>query len=409
MTHAPDKAMTVVCVASYFKGNDFLNECKRQGCRVILITREKLLSADWARESLDGVITVANNAPPDEYLRAISQAARYFKVDILVALEEFDVITTASAREHLCIDGLGSTQARLYRDKLAMRMRAREAGLIQPPFVSLFNYQEIGEFMERFAPPWVIKPRADASAMGIRKLYEVEDVWRTINMLDEREDTRERASYYLLEQFIEGDVFHVDSLVSEGRVAFAGVNRYAHPPLEIAQEGGVPISYTVKYSAPERKRLLTANRRLIKSMGLSHGVTHAEFIRGAVEGQFYFLEIAARVGGAHTSETLEAASGINLWREWARVEIAAHSNLAYEPPPMRRDYAGIALSLARQEHPDTCQFTDPEIVYRVRKPNHVGLIVRSPKQNRVLELLDDYARRFTEDFMMVLPPQEKPD
>ncbi len=40
--------------------------------------------------------------------------------------------------------------------------------------------------------------------------------------------------------------------------------------------------------------------------------------------KFYFLEIAARVGGALTSLTLwKAASGINLWREWARLEIGA--------------------------------------------------------------------------------------
>jgi hypothetical protein len=35
--------------------------------------------------------------------------------------------------------------------------------------------------------------------------------------------------------------------------------------------------------------------------------------------------------------------------------------------------------------------------------------VRSAKQERVLELLKRYSRRFTEEFMMVLPPQEKPE
>jgi hypothetical protein len=65
--------------------------------------------------------------------------------------------------------------------------------------------------------------------------------------------------------------------------------------------------------------------------------------------------------------------------------------------------------LARQEYPDTTAYNDPEIVYRVKKKHHAGLIVRSLKLERVSELLDDYGRRFAEDFVAVLPPMERPE
>lgn len=411
MSPQQDHKITVVCLASYFKGSEFMRECERCGARVVLITREKLLGADWPRESLSAVVTVPDNAAPEQYLHSVAQVARRIKIDLLVALEEFDVITAAHAREHLGIGGMTITEARLFRDKLMMRVRASESGILQPQFVPLFNYQEIGEFMERVAAPWVVKPRGDASAMGIRKLREPEEVWRSLDELDAHQEVHEKSTHYLLEQFIPGDVFHVDSLVSGSQVVFAGINRYAHPPLEIVQGGGVPVSYTVKYNSPDRRKLLNANRKLIKALGLRHGVTHAEFIKSEEDGEFYFLEIAARVGGALTAETLEAASGVNLWREWARLELAAHEaqEEAYELPCAREEYAGIALSLARQEHPDTSGFTDPEIVYRVKRPNHVGLIVRSTKQERVLELLGEYARRIAKEFTIVLPPQEKPE
>jgi biotin carboxylase len=402
------REISIVCLASYCKGHEFLRECKRLGCRVILLTREKLLHQDWPRESLDAIITVANDAAPDEYIEAVCEVARRVSVDLVVALEEFDVLTASRIREHLCLQGITRTMARLFRDKLAMRFAAAQAGILEPQFVRLFNYQEIGEFMERVPAPWVMKPRTIASAIGIRKLHRAEDVWRTLDILDAHTELHEKSQDYLLEQFIPGEVFHVDSLVNRSGILFAGVNRYAHPPLEIAQGGGVPISYTVKYDSPDQKRLLRANRKLIKTFGLTHGVTHAEFIRSAETGKFYFLEIAARVGGALTAETLEAASGLNLWREWARVEVAAHEGRAYQPFVERRDYAGIALSLARQEYPDTSCFTDPEIVMHVHVPHHVGLIIRSTQQERVLELLTAYARRFQEEFTMILPPQEKP-
>ena len=76
--------------------------------------------------------------------------------------------------------------------------------------------------MERVPGPWVIKPRSDVSAIGIRKVSEPEEVWRAIDEMNERENLRERASYYVLARFIPGEVFHVDSVVNDGKVVFAG-------------------------------------------------------------------------------------------------------------------------------------------------------------------------------------------
>jgi hypothetical protein len=176
----------------------------------------------------------------------------------------------------------------------------------------------------------------------------------------------------------------------------------------VAHGGGAYISKTIAHGSPEKKQLLEINRRLIKAMGLDYGATHAEFIKSEADGKFYFLEIAARVGGAYIADVLEAASGINLWREWARLEVEADSATRAKLKP-RKEHAGIILSLARQEYPDTTSYDDPEIVYRVKKKHHAGLIVRSAKLERVDELLDDYGRRFVDDFIAILPPLERPE
>ncbi|HLN97203.1 MAG TPA: hypothetical protein VK208_01850, partial [Pyrinomonadaceae bacterium] len=126
------------------------------------------------------------------------------------------------------------------------------------------------------------------------------------------------------------------------------------------------------------------------------------------------------------ADVLEAASGLNLWREWARIEIADGEIRRQEqtpgavlqvdrrtrlgsrkPKPSRNEYAGIVLSLSKQEQPDTSAYDDPEIVYRVKKKHHAGLIVRSRKLERVEELLMQYAARFADDFVAVVPPLEK--
>lgn len=408
MSQTQTRDSTVLCLASYFKGNDFLREAKRQGWRVILLTREKMLKEDWARESLDDIALVPDDADAGIYLYAIGQLGRPQKIDRIVALEEYDVETAALAREHLCLEGMNGSTSRTFRDKLTMRVRAKAAGIRVPEFVHVLNYQEVGEFMQRVESPWVMKPRSDVSAMGIKKLEYSEQVWRTIDMLDSRERLRERAPFYLLERFVPGDVYHVDSLVRSGEVIFAGVNTYARPPMEVTNQGGVYISRTVEHGSHDKAALLEINRQLVKALGLVNGAAHAEYIKSKADGEFYFLEIAARVGGAYTAEVLEAASGFNLWREWARLELTRDGE-EYTLPPTREDYAGIALSLSKQEWPDTTAYDDPEIAYRVHKRHHVGLVVQSAQLNRVQELLEQYAHRFTEDFSAVLPPLERPE
>lgn len=406
MVDSTKRPLNIICLASYFKGNEFIRECKRQNCRVTLITKERWRDEDWACESLDEFITLPDNATPEIFLHTVSQLARPRKLDHIVALEEYDVTTAAMIREHLRLPGMGSTTARLFRDKLAMRVRALEAGIRVPEFVHVLNYQDVGEYMERVSPPWMLKPRSDVSAVGIKKLEDSEQVWRAIDALDAREVLHERSPYYLLERYVAGEVFHVDSLVANGKVVFAGANRYGQPPMDVAHHGGIFISHTLKHGSKDERELFKLNRKLIETLGLKRGVAHAEFIKSAADGQFYFLEIASRVGGAYIAETLEAASGLNLWREWAKIEIAG-SDGAYKVKPERKEYGGVALSLARQEYPDTSGYTDAEIFYRARKAHHVCLVVRAAKHERVVELLDDYARRFTEEFGAVVPPLER--
>lgn len=402
-----DGPLNVICFATFFKGGDFMRACKAEGCNVILVTKEKMLPEDWPREVLDEVFALPNDAPVELFLDLVAHIAKTRTPDRIVALEEFDVVVAALAREHLCMRGMNSSTAKMFRDKYSMAVRARSAGLVVPEFVAAINNDEIADYLERVPPPWVLKPRSDVSAIGIRKLDTAGEVWKAIEELNQREALRERASYHVLARFIAGEVFHVDSLVSDGRIAFAGVNKYGRPPLQVAHGGGAYISQTIPHDSADKKKLLEINRRLIKAMGMETGATHAEFIKSDADGDFYFLEIAARVGGAYIADVLEAASGVNLWREWAKLEVADSAAKPKLKP--RKEHGGIILSLAKQEFPDTSAYDDAEIAYRVKKKHHAGLIVRSKSHERVSELLSNYASRFENDFIAVLPPLERPE
>jgi membrane-associated protease RseP (regulator of RpoE activity) len=236
-------------------------------------------------------------------------------------------------------------------------------------------------------------------AIGIKKVANRGELWDVIGALgDARAD-------YVLERFVPGDVYHVDSIVFDRRVVFAVASHYATPPMAVAHEGGIFVTRTLAAADPIARGLLDLNQRLLNAFGMQRGVSHTEFIRAA-DGTLNFLETSARVGGAYIVDVVEAATGINLWKEWARVEIAGEHG-TYSPPASRDDAAGIALSLARQEWPDMSAYTDEEIVFRVSKRHHAGLIVRSPDPDRVTALLDSYVTRFYKDFHAFAPLPER--
>ena len=393
--------LAILCISSYEKGQEFLRACKQEGCRVFLLTIEKLRDANWPRESIDEFFYMPEELPVDDLIKAVSYAARTRPIDRIVALDEFDMENAAALREHLRIPGMGLTTMRYFRDKLAMRGRAKEAGVAVPEFVHALNNDSLKEFMARVNPPWLLKPRSQASGIGMKKVHAPEELWALLERLGDRQ------SFYLLEQFIPGEIFHVDSVVSEGKVVFSEAHAYGKPPLDVSHEGGVFTTRTLPRASGEAKSLQKVNRELIQEMGLVRGVTHAEFLRANHDGRFYFVEIAARVGGAYIADVVEAATGINLWREWARLEIGAGKK-PYTIPEVKRDYAGVIISLARQETPDTSAYSDPEIVLRIPKHHHAGFVLRSPRADRVAELLDSYSARFRDDFFATQPVPDKP-
>ena len=397
--------LTILCIATYFKGDAFLRECKAQGLRVLLLTTDTLVGAEWPREAIDEIHSVPRDAGDEAIRRCVDRVARRHRIDRIAALEDFDVEVAAMLREHLRVPGMGRTTASRFRDKLAMRMQARTLGVPVPEFSAVFTDQEVGDWAGRVTPPWVLKPRSSAAAIGIRTIADRDALWRA---LDAAGDDRAQC---VLEQFVAGDVYHVDSIVWGGTVVFAVAFKYGRPPMEVSHQGGLFITRRLPDDSEEGGAVLAMNRTLQEGLGLRRGVSHTEFIRGSGgpggSSGFVFLETSARVGGAFIVDTIDAATGINLWREWAKVEIAGESG-TYAVPAHRDEYAGIVLTLARQESPDMSSYTDPEIALTIRKDHHAGLIVRSPEPQRVESLIAGYTQRFYRDFFATAPPPERP-
>src|SRR2546421_280603 len=120
----------VLCLASYFKGERFIERCKQEGCLVYLLTVEKKLGEPWPRHA---------------------------------------------------------------------------------------HTDPVRHFLASVPGPWLVKPRSEASAAGIKKCHTADEVWRRIDELGDDQ------SFHLIERMVPGELFHVDSLTRDNRVIFAEV------------------------------------------------------------------------------------------------------------------------------------------------------------------------------------------
>jgi biotin carboxylase len=392
------EAKTILFLSSAYKGDEFIRAVKRQGFRVLLMTEESLRHEPWPRESIDEIFYVPDLRRYQDIIHTVSYMCRGWVIDAVLPIDEFEVELAAFLREHLRLPGPRVSTVRQFRDKLIMRELTVQNNILVPEFIQILNYDRLRDFMARVPAPWVLKPRTEAGSMGVLKVHNSEQVWRKLDELGDRQ------SFYLLEQYIPGSVYHVDSLVVNKKVAFTNAHQYFKPPMDVYHGGGVFATRTVPRTSEDAKALKQLNERVIATLGMVNNAAHIEFIKAHEDGRFYFLEAAGRVGGAFISDLVEHVSGINLWREWGNLEVALMRGEKYKLPKARQDYGGLMVTLAQQEHPNMSAYNDPEIVWKADKPRHAGLIVVSKDSARIEELLTQYIERFAHDFTAVAAP-----
>lgn len=280
--------MTILCLASYEKGREFMRAAAELGSHVVLLTSASLQGTpDWPPPYVHETFYM-----PDEgkvwnrqhTMNAVAYLARTRLFDRIVALDDFDVEVAAMLREHLRVPGMGETTVRYFRDKLAMRLKAQEAGIPVPEFCPVIHHGTIEKFLDRSPGPWLLKPRSMAGAIGIRKIHQQHELWPVLEQLADLQ------SHYVLEQFVPGDIFHVDTIIHNAEVRFALASAYGRPPLEVSHEGGIFTTRTLNPASDIARALAELNGRVMTAFGLRRGASHTEFIRAHANARLLFLK-----------------------------------------------------------------------------------------------------------------------
>jgi hypothetical protein len=329
---------TILCIAFTNTGHRFLQELANLHCQVIVLTIDESCHTEWPLEAVGELHTMPDGMALQQITNTVTYLARSRKFVRIIALDRFSVDIAAALREHLRIPGMGVTTARYFSDILAARVKAAHLGIAVPAFTSIANYDELRSFMYAVPAPWLLTPRSETRVSATQKLQESEQVWRALDALG---DTQ---SDFLLEQSIEGDRFHADSITADGTVVFSAVSPYRAASSEGTEAGELLPTAPKSSTTPDIERLRRTNTALLSSMRMARGVTHTEFLRSNATGDFYFMRTSASVDDSCIADMMAETHGLNLWEEWARVEVAAMRGEQYALPSTGGKRKALAAS-----------------------------------------------------------------
>jgi hypothetical protein len=220
--------------------------------------------------------------------------------DRLISLSEYDLLLAAELRGCLKISGPGLAQVELVRDKVKMKAAVQAAGIAVPRYIR----GNSAPFIE-WSGPTIVKPIAGAASEGVELCETRSEALQLLYRIPIHE-----RSFWELEEFVEGPIYHFDGLVVQGSIFALVASRYVGTCLGYAQ--GQPLG-----------SIQVPTGEILEPMGVTEWVQQCLAAVAIIEGSFHleaiatsrglvFLEVGARVGGADVVACFELATGMHL-------------------------------------------------------------------------------------------------
>ncbi|MFI2235921.1 ATP-grasp domain-containing protein [Streptomyces chrestomyceticus] len=227
----------------------------------------------------------------------------------LVAVTERFLLPAAELREELGIPGQRVEQALLFRDKVLMKEHLRDHGIAVPDFAP-FSREAALTLLDKYHRV-VVKPRLGA---GSSEIHVLDDTVGLDRFVREHVD---RLEEFEVEEFVDGQLYHVDSVVQDSHVTAAVAGRYvdstmSYRRLEPCRDIAVP-------DGPLLDALLAFDQAVLAAYPGFTGVAHHEVFM-SLSGPV-FCEIAARAGGGGILAGFRSRTGANLDEVMLRAQL----------------------------------------------------------------------------------------
>jgi hypothetical protein len=279
------------------------------GHRMAYITLKRGLPILDTGNALDTVLV------DDLRLETVRPAARRLSAEVgpfdgVVGLSERDVLTAAHLRVELGLPGWKPDFVRGFRDKPRMKEIISAADLPAPRFLPLDSSSTAGHVVEELGLPVILKPRDEAGSKGVLLAHSAGELARAMAGIE--------PARFECEEFVAGDIYHVDGIRRGGTFHFVSASLYLNTCLDFTM--GIPLGSVLLDPGDRREQVVTFAESCLKALGLHDGPFHLE-VFGRPTGELVFLEIGLRPGGAEVPFIHRDLFGIDLMGEAFRATL----------------------------------------------------------------------------------------
>lgn len=281
-------------------------------------------------ENFDEVQTI-DEFNEDNCIFVISQLIKkYNSTDLKVATSsERCIDILGKVRDHFNITGGGYDLMHRYRDKVEMKKKLEKTGIPFPAYC-LFDKKAyemdkevyLSLLESRLSFPLFVKPTNGTSSMETYLVNDLNEFKNICPIISQKEFDFE------LDEYIEGTLFHVDSIIVNGEVKFAFAGRYAYPCAEYlkGKPGG---SIVLPAEDNLSKQLVEFSKKCSHLIGMpENGVTHMEMFYSKKREEFIFLEVAGRPPGGILSEMYKVSHDVDLFDIHFRIQLGLSCHLS---------------------------------------------------------------------------------
>jgi biotin carboxylase len=253
----------------------------------------------------------------EEVAGRVEALARRGPIDAIITHVESYVPLMAYLNERLGKNRTLSLEAaRNCRDKARTRDRLSAAGVPSATFALVEDGAEAVRAAELLDFPVVVKPRDGTAGYAVRLCKTAEDVAAAAAGVLKRAEEEDRLPGILVEEYLDGREFAVQTLSQNGRVEIVSiVEQHLGPPPLFVELG---YDYPARLDGGDEAAIADVVRRALEALGLDNWVTHTQ-VRLTRSGP-KIVEVNARVPGGQLLEMTTVTRGIDMMA--AAVELA---------------------------------------------------------------------------------------
>ncbi|PBP30703.1 ATP-grasp domain-containing protein [Pseudomonas syringae] len=227
-------------------------------------------------------------------------------VDFVIAFSEYDLDAAALVRTEFNIPGAKVADNLLCRNKASMKEALTGSSVRYPQYRNLASRSGVEAFCREHGFPVILKPQVGAASDGVVKIERLEDIPDLPDF-----------NGYEVEEYIEGDIYHVDAIRAADSMPYFKVSKYLNTCLDF--RNGLPLGSVTVDDRAFVARVRAFTEEVCLRLNLHNQAIHLEIIER--RGELVFLEIGGRVGGGEIPFVALRSEGIDLYELWTRAAL----------------------------------------------------------------------------------------